>query len=430
MNKKNILIIGSGGREHALATFLSKNKTIDKIYTAPGNAGTPGNISYNAGNTKDFETLADFAQAKEISLTVVGPEIPLCNGIVDVFDARGLSIFGPSQKAAFVTEGDKASARNFMRNYGIPQPDFEVFNNLILAKDYLHSLPEQRIVVKASGLAAGKGVYVCENLDEAVKAAEEIMGQRIFGSSGNKIVIEDCMDGEEASILAVCDGQRAVYLASSQDHKRVFDGDKGLNTGGMGAYAPAPVVIDELLKNVDDNIVKKTLEGMADEGMPYKGCLYVGLMIKDGEPKVVEYNCRFGDPEIQAVLALLKTDLYELLKASADGNLDQIQVENYDKAACCVVLASEGYPGKYETGKIISGLDKADKMDNTYVFHAGTEKEGSGKTITAGGRVINVVGIGNTIKDAIKTAYKGTEAIDFDNKYLRNDIGYRALKKR
>ena len=425
--KKNILIIGSGGREHALATFLAENESVGKIYTAPGNAGTPGNIPYD---TENFETLADFALAREINFTVVGPEIPLCNGIVDVFDARGLSIFGPSQKAAFVTEGDKASARIFMRNYGIPQPDFEVFNNLVLAKDYLHSLPEQRIVVKASGLAAGKGVYVCENLDEAVKAAEEIMAQKIFGSSGSKIVIEDCMDGEEASILAVCDGQRAVYLASSQDHKRAFDGDKGLNTGGMGAYAPAPIVTEKLLKNVDENIVKKTLEGMANEGMPYKGCLYVGLMIKDGEPKVVEYNCRFGDPEIQAVLALLKTDLYELLKASADGNLDRIKVENYDKAACCVVLASEGYPGKYEIGKVISGLDKADKMDNTYVFHAGTKKEGSGKTITAGGRVINVVGVGDTIKEAIKTAYKGTEAIDFDNKYLRNDIGYRALKKR
>jgi phosphoribosylamine--glycine ligase len=403
-----VLVVGSGGREHALATFLVRSGDVEAVYTVPGNAGTPGNASIDVMGEGGFAELTAFVKEKSIDLTVVGPEAPLCDGLVDAIQEEGLPVFGPSRAAAAL-EADKAYARDFMQRHQIPGPGFTVFEELGAAKKHVQALEEGPVVVKAAGLAAGKGSIVCENRAQALQALERLMGEKVFGPAGEKVVIEEFMEGEEASILALCDGENALYLVSSQDHKRALDGDRGPNTGGMGAYAPAPVVTAEVQAIVDRSIVRPTLAGLAEAGTPYRGCLYVGLMIRNGKPKVVEYNCRFGDPEIQAVLPLLQSDLFALLTASASGSLRGLEARFARGAACCVVMASGGYPGKYQKGKEITGLEEA------------------GRVLSSGGRVLGVTGTGDTILQAIQTAYRGVDKIHFEACQFRRDIGYRAL---
>jgi phosphoribosylamine--glycine ligase len=376
-----------------------------------------------------FAALADFVKTEGIDLTVVGPEAPLCAGLVDAFRQEELRIFGPSRAAAAL-EADKAYARDFMRRHDIPSPGYAVFEELAPARSYVEALGEGPVVVKAAGLAAGKGSLVCESRGQAVRALEQLMAEKVFGAAGEKVVIEEFMEGEEASILALCDGQRALYLVSSQDHKRALDGDRGPNTGGMGAYAPAPVVSAEVQEVVDRRIVEPTLAGLAEAGTPYRGCLYVGLMIKDGRPRVVEYNCRFGDPETQAVLPLLETDLFDLLWASASGSLRGMEARCSKGAACCVVMASGGYPDKYRKGKEIQGLEEAAGLGGVYVFHAGTRRDEHGRVLSNGGRVLGVTGTGATIREAIGNAYRGVDKIHFQACTFRRDIGYRALDRR
>ncbi len=423
-----VLVVGSGGREHTLAEFLSRSPQVKAVFTAPGNAGTPGNVNLDISGSDSFSGLADFVQEEGIDLTVVGPEAPLCAGIVDVFEARGLKIFGPSRAAARL-EGDKAFSRRFMKTYGIPHPEFSVFQNLNDALCYLEELPDSPIVVKAAGLAGGKGALVCTAKEEAKQAVELMMGERRFGAAGDTVVIEEFMEGEEASILAVCDGRHPCYLASSQDHKQIYEGDQGPNTGGMGAYAPTLVVTDEVLRKVDQSIIRPALRGMTELGTPYRGCLYAGLMIKDGQPKVVEFNCRFGDPETQVVLPLLENDFYELLVLAIEEKLDEVDVKTCNGAACCVVLASGGYPEKYEKGKLIEGLEKAAELDDLFVFHAGTQMNEWGQPVTAGGRVLGITGLGDTIQGAVQRAYHGVDMVYFENCHCRRDIAHRALER-
>lgn len=433
-----VLVIGSGGREHALACFLARSRAVEKVYVTPGNAGTDGhgnipagaieNVRLETGEERGFVPLIDFARSRSVDLTVVGPEAPLCAGIADAFTAAGLRIFGPSRLAARL-EADKAFAREFMKRHKIPQPEFAVFDDPGKALAYLRSRPQGRVVVKAAGLAAGKGVLICESLEVARKSVAALMEERIFGAAGETIVIEEFMPGEEASILAVCDGKRARYLAASQDHKRIYDGDRGPNTGGMGAYAPAPLVTAELLAQVDARIIRPVLAGMAAENHSYRGCLYAGLMIHRGRAGVVEFNCRFGDPETQAVLPLLQTDLYELLSAAAEGDLENIEVVNSEGAACCVVMASGGYPGAYTRGLPIQGLEAAAELEDLYVFHAGTARDSAGRTVTAGGRVLGITATAPDIAAAVQRAYQGVKRIDFANRFYRRDIGHRALAR-
>jgi phosphoribosylamine--glycine ligase len=422
-----VLVVGGGGREHALAHFLAASPRVREVHTAPGNAGTPNNVPIDASAPGGLEKLADFAEERGIDLTVVGPEAPLCAGIEGVFRARGLPLFGPSPEAARL-EGDKGHARRFMRRHGIPHPSFAVFEGLEKARAHVHSLPEGPLVVKAAGLAGGKGVKVCASRAEALEALDGLMGRRELGSAADTVLIEECLQGEEASILALCDGRRALYLASSQDHKRALDGDRGPNTGGMGAYAPAPVVTPAVLAVVHEKIVLPALGGLAQEGTPYRGCLYVGLMVRDGQPKVVEFNCRFGDPETQAVLPLLESDLYELLAASARGDLGSLEIRNHPGAACCVVLAAGGYPGPYLKGKPIRGLEEAACLPGVHVFHAGT-KRADAQVVSSGGRVLGITGTGASIREAIAAAYRGVEAVAFEGCHYRRDIGHRALER-
>jgi len=422
----NLLVIGGGGREHTLGSFLVRSPEVETLWTVPGNAGTPGRLPVPAGGAEDFEALAELAALRQVDLTVVGPEAPLCAGLADVFRARELAVFGPT-KAAARLEGDKAFAREFMRRHGIPHPEFAVFRDAAEARRHLAGLPDAPVVVKASGLAAGKGVAVCANRQQALEAVRLSLQEGGFGEAGGTILVEECLEGEEASILALCDGERALYLPSSQDHKRAFDGDRGPNTGGMGAYAPAPVVTPEVLEQIDRRIVRPTLAGMAAEGTPYRGCLYVGVMIRRGEPIVVEYNCRFGDPETQAVLPLIEGDLYPLLRAAAVGSLEGLEVPVRSGAAACVVMAAGGYPGSYLKGIPIRGLEEAEALENVYVFHAGTGVSQSGQAVTAGGRVLGVTGVGDTIGEAIRTAYRAVELISFEGAMYRRDIGHRAL---
>ena len=423
-----VLVIGGGGREHALAFFLARSPQVQRVYTAPGNAGTPNNQPLSAAGEESFPELVDFARREHIDLTVVGPEAPLCAGIADAFRAQGLSVFGPSREAARL-EGDKAFARRFMERHGIPQPAFAVFDRLEQARDHVRGLPEGPVVVKASGLAGGKGALVCENRAQALEALRSLMAERIFGAAGSEVVIEEFMEGEEASILALCDGRHALYLSPSQDHKRVLDGDRGPNTGGMGAYAPAPVVTPEVQRIVDQRIVQPALRALEAEGTPYRGCLYVGLMIRAGQPRVVEFNCRFGDPEIQAVLPLLNADLYSLLARAAEGELSGMGLAPKPGAACCVVLAAGGYPGPHATGRPIEGLEQAATLPDVYVFHAGTRRTAEGQAVTAGGRVLGVTGTGASIREAIAAAYRGAGLIHFEGCHYRRDIGHRALEQ-
>lgn len=423
-----ILLIGGGGREHALAWKLVQSPKVEKLYAAPGNPGMallPNCECINL-NVDDLEGVADYAEEKSIDLTVVGPEAPLVAGLADVFKRRGLPVFGPS-KAAAQLEGSKAFSKELMAKYNIPTAFFKICEDIETAKAYVEEKGAP-IVVKADGLAAGKGVVVAMTKAEALEAIDEMMGDHKFGAAGARLVLEEYMEGEEASLLAFTDGKTVVPMIAAQDHKRVFDGDEGPNTGGMGTYAPAPVMTDILRLKATELILKPVVEAMAKEGTPYQGCLYAGLMIKGDSVKVVEFNCRFGDPETQVVLPLLDGDLAEIMLACATGTLDKSEVAWHDKAAVCVVMASGGYPESYEKGKEITGLAAAEEDKDVVVFHAGT-KEAEGKVVTSGGRVLGVTAVDSSIKAARDRAYSAVEKISFEKNFYRKDIAWRALKR-
>lgn len=419
-----VLIVGGGGREHALCWKIKQSTLVKEIYCAPGNGGTAliaQNIPIKA---EDVNGIVDFAREAKIDLVVIGPEAPLNLGLVDMLNKEGIMAFGPSRGAALL-EGSKVFAKNLMRKYDISTANFEIFDNPEKAKGYLLNQNKAPIVVKADGLAAGKGVYVCKTIDEALDAVDDIMVKKMFGPAGDKIVIEECLEGEEASFLVFTDGKTVLPMDSSQDHKRVFDNDEGPNTGGMGAYSPAPVVTKEVFDKVMEKIIYPTIIGMEKEGHPFKGVLYAGLMIKDNEPYVLEFNTRFGDPEAQPLLMRIKNDIVPVLMGCIDGNLHNEYLLWEQKHAVCVVIASGGYPGEYKKGYEIVGLDQIGD-DNVYVFHAGT-KLVDGKIYTDGGRVLGVTALGETIKDAIDNAYNAVGKIYFENMHYRKDIGKKAL---
>ena len=422
----NILLVGSGGREHALAWKLSQSVHTDKLYAVPGNPGIAQFAECVSGiSVEDNDAIVALAKEKNIGLVVVGPEVPLVNGVVDSLTAAGIKAFGPTKDAAEL-EGSKVYAKVVMRRYKIPTARSEVFGDPARAHVYVRQM-RQPFAIKADGLAAGKGVILTKTVDEAVEAIDYLMKEKAFGDAGNRVVIEEFMEGEEASVLAFTDGETIVAMPASQDHKRVNDGDEGLNTGGMGAYAPAPVMTPELSERVMEEILKPTIEGMKKEGRPYKGCLYAGLMITAKGPKVVEFNARFGDPETQVVLPLLKSDLVEVMLACVDGKLAETKIEWSDEAAVSVVMASGGYPGDYEKGKTIQGIKDAEAA-GTLVFHAGTAEKDGG-IVTAGGRVLNVVGVAKDIRTAVDKAYAGVEKISFEGVHYRKDIAHRALER-
>jgi phosphoribosylamine--glycine ligase len=423
-----ILIVGSGGREHALAWKAKQSKGVDKVYVAPGNAGTalePG-ISNIDIKVDAINALITFAKKEEIDLTIIGPEAPLVDGIVDAFKKANLKCFGPV-KAAAQLEGSKVFTKDFLKRHKIPTAHYRVFTEIEAAKAYIlsHKLP---VVIKADGLAAGKGVIIAKIHDEAVNAAGDMLSGASFGDAGKRVVVEECIRGEEVSFIVMVDGKNILPLATSQDHKAVYDGDLGPNTGGMGAYSPAPVLTDALYKRVMKEVIEPTVKGMADEGTPYTGFLYAGLMIlEDGTPSVLEYNCRLGDPETQPILLRLKTDLVELCMATVNGCLDKINAEWDKRASLGVVMTAGGYPEKYNKGDIISGLPEKEEAD-IKVFHAGTAMK-DGNVVTSGGRVLCVTALGNTVGEAQKKAYSVVNKIKWANVYYRKDIGYRAVRR-
>ena len=424
----NILVIGSGGREHAIVWKLRQSPQVKKIFCAPGNAGIEQLAVCVPLKPTDFKGLMKFADEEKIDLTVVGSEQPLVEGIVDAFEERGFKIFGPS-KAAAQLEGSKVFSKSFMLRHNIPTAKYRSFAAAEIddAKKYINMI-ETPMVVKADGLAAGKGVLICKSRQEALRALDDIVLHRAFGAAGNQIVVEEFLKGEEASLFVLTDGEHFVMLASAQDHKRILDGDLGKNTGGMGAYAPAPIVTNELLQRVIHEAVEPTLKGMKQEGMPYRGCLYVGLMMTQDGPRVLEYNCRFGDPETQVVVPLIEGDLADIFLSIAERRLDPLKVTLHSASAVCVVMASHGYPDEYQTGKQIFGLDHIKAEDGVVVFHAGTKTEG-GTVVTSGGRVLGVTAIGFTheLEQTIQNAYRSVEMITFDGAYYRSDIGRKAL---
>ena len=423
----NILVIGQGGREHTLVWKLAQSPLVEKIYCTPGNAGI-AQIATPIPCKNDFNELADLAKSKKIDLTVVGPEVPLAAGIVDDFDKHGLKAFGPDKKAARL-EGSKDFAKQLMTKKEIPTAAHHTFSDADAAIAYIQDI-RSPVFVKADGLAAGKGVIPGRTPDEAIKAVKTILVEKAFGAAGNSVVIEEELIGEEASFTVLTDGENCLPFVSSQDHKMSQDGDTGKNTGGMGAYSPAPVITPELHDFVMKQVVHPTISGMSEIGCPFKGVLYVGLMITDDGPKVLEYNCRFGDPEAQVLLPRLKSDLVPLLSACIDGTLNQqTNVEWHDAAAACVVMASGGYPDTYQTGKDITGLENAAELEGVNVFHAGTEQIDE-NIITAGGRVLGVTALAKDLKSAIEQSYRGVSAIHFDKAHWRKDIGYRVLARK
>jgi len=426
----NILIIGSGGREHALAWKIRQSPLVSKLYCAPGNAGIAECAELIAIRASDTEGLLEFAKDAGIALTLVGPEAPLTNGLADRFEDAGLKVFGPRRVAAEL-EGSKAFAKEFMKKYRIPTAEFRTFDatRRFDAERYINEVPVP-VVIKADGLAAGKGVSVCETKDQALEVLDALMGKKILGEAGTTIVIEDFLVGEEASVFALTDGRDFVTLPPAQDHKRILDNDQGKNTGGMGAYAPAPVVTEEMLRRVGRDIIRPTILGMARENRTYRGCLYVGLMITETGPKVIEYNCRFGDPETQAVLPLLEDDLVPFLVEAASGKLTRTKIPAGASSAVCVVIASGGYPDEYEVGKPIVGLDALRAEKDVLVFHAGTRSE-KGLTLTAGGRVLGITALGpaENLERTIANAYRAVERITFDGAYYRSDIGRKGLER-
>src|SRR5512143_1893000 len=420
-----VLVVGGGGREHALVWKIAQSPKVAEIYAAPGNAGIAQLAECAPIKAEDITGLVAFARSKAIDLTVVGPEGPLSQGIVDEFTKAGLRAFGPSGKAAEI-EASKQFSKDLMKKYNIPTAEYGVFTDKAAAEAYVRAKGAP-IVVKADGLAAGKGVVVAETVEEAVRALDMIMTEMAFGAAGERVVIEECLKGEEASFMAFSDGKTVVPMASSQDHKRVFDGDKGPNTGGMGAYSPAPVVTRKLERKVMDTIMIPTVRAMEKEGRLFKGVLYAGLMIENCEAKVLEFNARFGDPETQPVMARLDTDLIDIIEAILAGSLSKLDIKWKPDSAVCVVMASGGYPGKYEKGREIRGLEIAAKLDNVSVFHAGTAFK-DGKIVTDGGRVLGVTGVGPVVAAAIDNAYKGVREIAFEGAHFRRDIGARALE--
>ena len=420
-----VLVIGGGGREHALTWKVSQSPKVTKMYAAPGNAGIAGLAECVPIKADDIAGLLAFAKARSIDLTIVGPEGPLSMGIVDEFAKAGLRIFGPSGKAAEI-ESSKRFSKDLMNKYGIPTAAYGVFTDRAAAGAYVREKGAP-IVVKADGLAAGKGVVVAETVDEALKALDMIMNDKAFGAAGDRVVIEECLTGEEASFMAFSDGRTVAPMASSQDHKRVFDLDKGPNTGGMGAYSPAPVVTKELEKKVMDTIMVPTIRAMEKEGRLFKGVLYAGLMIRDNEAKVLEFNARFGDPETQPVMARLDTDLIEIIESILEGRLSAQEIAWKPEPAVCVVMASGGYPGSYAKGKEIKGLDQAAGHKGVMVFHSGTSLK-DGRIVTDGGRVLGVTGLGPVIAAAVDNAYAAVREISFEGAHYRRDIGARALE--
>ncbi|HXI09816.1 MAG TPA: phosphoribosylamine--glycine ligase [Thermodesulfobacteriota bacterium] len=419
-----VLIIGAGGREHALAWKLRQSKKVSAVFTAPGNPGTRLHGENRMIPAEDVEGLLAFALKEKIDLTVVGPELPLTLGIVDAFTSAGLKIFGPTRRAAEL-EGSKVFCKELLVKYNIPTAWYKKFEDYEKAASYIdtHDAP---YVVKADGLAAGKGVIICKTKKEALDAVDLIIRKKAFGIAGKRVIIEEFLEGEEASFLAVTDGTTVVPLAPAQDHKAIFDGDRGPNTGGMGAYSPAPLVTEALEKEIMDTIMVPTVKAMEAEGRPYKGVLYAGLMISKGRPKVLEFNCRFGDPETQPILMRLEDDLFDLLMAATDVQLNGVTLK-WGRPAVCVVMSSKGYPGDYQKGDAIKGLDEASKLKDVMVFHAGTAMK-EGEVVTSGGRVLGVTALGDDIKGAIENAYRAVSLISWDGAYYRKDIGKKAVK--
>jgi phosphoribosylamine--glycine ligase len=422
-----ILVVGSGAREHTFVWKIVQSPLVEKVYCVPGNPGIAQIAECRSIPLEDnFSAIADFAETEKIDLTVVGPEDPLAKGIVDVFQARGLRAFGPDRKAA-ILEASKDFAKRLMAQNGIPTAAYRTFEDADAAIAYLEEI-NAPVFIKADGLAAGKGVIPGLTLDAAVKAVQEVMVDRNFGSAGDKVVIEEALFGEEASFTVLTDGVSCLPFVSSQDHKMSLDGDQGKNTGGMGAYSPAPVMTSELSEQVMNTIVMPAISAMASEGRTFKGILYVGLMITEAGPKVIEFNCRLGDPEAQVLLTRMESDLVPMLDACIDGTLDKVECKWKPEAATCVVMASGGYPDPYETGKVITGLDRANALEDVTVFHAGTQMR-NGDIATGGGRVLGVTALARDIRSAIEGAYRGVKEIHFDQAHFRTDIGYRALDR-
>jgi phosphoribosylamine--glycine ligase len=419
-----ILVVGGGGREHALVWKIAQSSKVSKVYCAPGNAGISEQATIIPIHAKDLNGLLEFALKEKIDLTVVGPEDPLTRGIVDLFESKGLLIFGARKKAAEI-EGSKAFAKEMMKKYHIPTAFYEIFDNRNEAVKYIRNQGAP-IVVKADGLAAGKGVIVCKTVEEAIRSVDQIMVEKVFGNAGNRVVVEEYLVGEEASYIAFTDGKTILPMASSQDHKPILDGDQGPNTGGMGAYSPAPVVTEEVHEKIMEKILRPIIYGMGEEGRPYQGVLYAGLMIHEGHPKVLEFNARFGDPETQPVLMRMKGDMVPILEACMQGTLSRHKIEWDNRASVCVVMASKGYPGSYEKGKVIEGLKEVSRMDGVSVFHAGTSLK-EGQIVTSGGRVLGVTGLGEDIPRAIERTYQAVKKISWEGVYYRTDIGYKAL---
>jgi phosphoribosylamine--glycine ligase len=415
-----VLIVGSGGREHAIAWSVAKSPKVDKIYCAPGNAGIAEFAECVNIGAMEFDKLVAFAKENAIDLTIIGMDDPLVGGVVDAFESEGLRVFGPRKNAAII-EGSKAFSKDLMKKYKIPTAAYENFTDPDEAIKYLETA-KMPIVLKADGLALGKGVLICNTLEEAKEGVKTLMLDKQFGDAGNEIVIEEFMTGREVSVLAFCDGKTIKCMTSAQDHKRAKDGDQGLNTGGMGTFSPSPFYNDEVEAFCEEYVYQSTIDAMASEGRPFTGILFTGLMITEDGPKVLEYNARFGDPEAQVVLPRMKNDIIDVMEACIDGKLSDVELEFEDNAAVCVVLASDGYPEKYDKGFEIKGLDTFKDKDGYYVFHAGTKFDGD-KIVTNGGRVLGVVAKGEDLKAARANAYKATEWIDFANKYKRNDIG-------
>ena len=415
-----VLIVGSGGREHAIAWSVAKSPKVDKIYCAPGNAGIAEFAECVNIKAMEFDKLVAFAKENAIDLTIIGMDDPLVGGVVDAFESEGLRVFGPRKNAAII-EGSKAFSKDLMKKYKFPTAAYENFTDPDEAIKYLETA-KMPIVLKADGLALGKGVLICNTLEEAKEGVKTLMLDKQFGDAGNEIVIEEFMTGREVSVLAFCDGKTIKCMTSAQDHKRAKDGDQGLNTGGMGTFSPSPFYNDEVEAFCEKYVYQSTIDAMASEGRPFTGILFTGLMITEDGPKVLEYNARFGDPEAQVVLPRMKNDIIDVMEACIDGKLSDVELEFEDNAAVCVVLASDGYPEKYDKGLEIKGLDTFKDKDGYYVFHAGTKFDGD-KIVTNGGRVLGVVAKGENLKAARANAYKATEWIDFANKYKRNDIG-------
>ena len=421
-----VLVVGSGGREHALCWAIAKSPKCDKLYAAPGNAGIADVAECVKVKAEDVDGILKFAKSEKIDFVVVGPEAPLVDGLVDKLDKAGIKAFGPSKKAAQL-EGSKAFMKDLLAKYDIPTADYGVFDEPDAAKEYIIKM-DGRVVVKADGLAAGKGVIVCHNRNEAFAAIDHIMIERAFGAAGDEVLVEEFMPGEEVSFFALVDGTTAVPMGSAQDHKAVHDGDTGPNTGGMGAYSPTPVVDTAMQKKIMDEIIQPTIEAMAAEGAPYKGVLFAGLMVKDGQPRVLEYNVRFGDPECQVLMARMNSDVLEALLACAEGNLKDAKITWKKSTALVVVMAADGYPGNYAKGTHINNLAAAAAVEGVEIFHAGTKLQGK-KVLANGGRVLGVTSIGKTVQEAQDKAYQAVDAIEWPEGFCRRDIGWRAIER-